>query len=164
MSDHRPTTQPGEPEKRAAFPAPCPRCGAVGTKVPDETLKAILRPEDAAALLSVPRSFCRTPACDVLYYGADGRLAEKSAARVRVGIKEREDPIPLCYCFGFSRADVRRELAETGGCTIPARITAEIQADRCECVVKNPSGRCCLGEVNRAVKEAEEAAKDRPAL
>jgi len=134
----------------------CPRCGAVGRVVADETIEAILKPGLAISLLAVERRFCRTPSCDALYYGADGRFVEKAAARVRVGIKESEDPIPLCYCFNFSRADVRREVAQTSECTIPARITAEVRAGRCACEVKNPSGACCLGEVNRAVRDAKD--------
>src|SRR5713101_2012113 len=60
-------------------------------------------------------------------------------------------------CFNFSRADVRRE------CTISARIAAEVRAGRCACEVKNPSGACCLGEVNRAVRDAKDAlSKVRP--
>jgi hypothetical protein len=122
-----------------------------------ETVQAILKPGLATSLLAVERRFCRTPSCDVLYYGADGRLVEKSAAVVRVGIKERADPAPLCYCFGFDRSDVRKEVAETGECTIPSRIAAEVRAGRCACEAKNPSGACCLGEVKKAVREAKDA-------
>ncbi|MHB1845685.1 MAG: putative iron-sulfur cluster-binding metallochaperone [Deltaproteobacteria bacterium] len=136
---------------------PCPRCGAVGTEVADETMVALLKPGLAAPLLALDRRFCRTPSCEILYYGADGRFVEKGAATVRVGLKETLDPVQLCYCFDFTRADVRQELAETGTTTIPARITAEVRAGRCACEVKNPSGRCCLGEVNKAVKEARDA-------
>ncbi len=132
----------------------CPRCGAVGRVVADETIQAILKPGQADGLLAVERRFCATPSCQVLYYAAGGRLVEKDAASVRVGVKETEDPVPLCYCFGFDRADVRRQVSERGECDIPARIAAEIRAGRCACEVKNPSGACCLGEVNRAVKEA----------
>jgi hypothetical protein len=120
-------------------------------------VKAILKHEFAASFLPVEGRFCRTRSCDVLYYDTAGRFVAKDAATVRVGLKERVDPIPLCYCFHFDRADVRREVAETGECTIPARITAEVRAGRCACEVKNPSGACCLGEVNKAVKEAKEA-------
>ena len=95
----------------------------------------------------------------MVYYSDDGRVVGKRDVPVRVGLKERKDPVPLCYCFGFFLADVRREIAETGRCTIPARITAEIRAGRCSCEVKNPSGACCLGEVNRAVKEEQNAAR-----
>lgn len=62
--------------------------------------------------------------------------------------------MPLCYRLGFTRADVRAEVATTGASTIPDRITAEVKAGRCACEVKNPSGRCCLGDVRKAVTEA----------
>ncbi len=142
------------PEAGRSPEAACPRCGQVGRVVGDETILAILKPGHADGLLAVERRFCRTPSCAVLYYGADGRIVEKGAASVRVGVKETEDPVPLCYCFGFSRADVRRDVAERGDSDIPARIAAEVRAKRCSCEVKNPSGACCLGEVNQAVKVA----------
>ncbi|HEX8908556.1 MAG TPA: hypothetical protein VF805_05105 [Anaeromyxobacteraceae bacterium] len=135
----------------------CPRCGAVGKLVGDETILSILKPGLAEGLLAVERRFCRTPSCAVLYYGADGRVVEKGAASVRVGLKETEDPIPLCYCFEFTRAQVRQEVAETGDSTIPDRIGAEIRAGRCACERMNPSGACCLGDVRRAVEEAKAA-------
>lgn len=138
----------------------CPSCATVGRVVADKTIQAIVSPTQALSLLAVGRRFCGTPSCDVVYYGDDGRAATKSDIPIRVGLKEREDPIPLCYCFGFSVVDVRREIAETGRCTIPARIAAEVRAGRCSCEVTNPSGTCCLGEVNRAVKrELETAAR-----
>ena len=142
-------------KKQAGTQAPCPRCGAVGRVVGDETIQAMLERSVANGLLALERRFCPTPSCDVLYYGADGRVVEKDKARVRVGMKETDDPVTLCYCFNFSRADVRREVAETGMCVIPARIAAEVKAGRCACEVKNPSGACCLGEVNKAVNDAK---------
>jgi hypothetical protein len=114
----------------------------------------MLAPQLAQPLLSVERRFCRTPTCEIIYYGVDGRIARKQDALVRVGLKETQDPIPLCYCFGFSRADVEREVAQTRSCTIPERITAEVRAGRCACEIKNPSGVCCLGEVRATVAEA----------
>jgi hypothetical protein len=120
----------------------------------------MLKPGLAAPLLDAERLFCPTPKCEVLYYGADGRFARKWDALVRVGVKETEDPVPLCYCFGFARSDIESELARTGGCTIPERITAEIRAGRCACEVKNPSGACCLAEVNKALKDAMLVKKD----
>jgi hypothetical protein len=148
--------------------AACPSCGATGRPVADKTIRAILTPAHASSMLAVERRFCRTPSCEVVYYGEDGRALAKRDVTVRVGLKEREDPVPLCYCFGFSRADVREELASGGQCTIPARIAAEIRARRCACAIKNPSGACCLGDVNRAVQEEQEAlqaeAQPRPHL
>lgn len=147
-------------DERASAESACPRCGAVGRVVGDETILSILKPGHADQLLAVERRFCRTPSCAVLYYGADRRVVEKDAASLRVGLKETEDPIPLCYCFEFTRAHVRREVAETGDCTIPDRIDAEIRAGRCACERKNPSGACCLGDVRKAVKEAKASVVD----
>jgi CopZ-like zinc binding protein len=132
----------------------CPQCREVGRPVADATIRAMLGPELGRELLASERRFCKTPGCDVVYYAAAGRLVRKQEVRVRVGLKETEDPIPLCYCFGFGRADVEREIAQTGGCTIPERIAAEIGAGRCACPIKNPSGACCLGEVRAAVDAA----------
>ncbi len=55
-----------------------------------------------------------------------------------------------------SADQLAQQLGSSGGqCTIPARIAAEIRAGRCACAIKNPSGACCLGEVNRAVEEEQ---------
>ena len=130
----------------------CPRCDSPGRNVGDETVRAILRP-DVAQMRTTDLRFCKTPSCDVLYYGTDGIAFDKSAANVRVGQKEREDPIPICYCFGFSRADARAELQATGACTIEDRIRAEMTNARCACETKNPSGACCLGDVRKAIED-----------
>jgi len=140
-------------------PPACPSCGIIGRVVGDKTIQAILEPAKALSLLAVGRRFCGTPSCATVYYGDDGRAVTKDEIPIRVGLKEREDPIPLCYCFGFSVADARREILETGRCTIPARIKAEVRAGQCACEIKNPSGICCLGEVNRAVEEEQEACR-----
>jgi hypothetical protein len=145
------------PKPYAVGQSACPSCATVGRVVADKTIQAILEPAQALSLLAVGRRFCGTPSCEVVYYGDDGRALTKSEIPIRVGLKEREDPIPLCYCFGFSVADVRREIAETGRCTIPARITAMVRAGQCSCEIANPSGICCLGELNRAVKQEQEA-------
>lgn len=94
------------------------------------------------------------PECDVVYFSPVGTFV-KSDLKVRVEIKEREDPIPLCYCFEYTGAHVRRDMEAFGMTEIPEHIKAEIQAGFCSCEVKNPSGTCCLGEVVRAIKEAE---------
>lgn len=134
--------------------APCPGCGAHGRAVGDETISALLKPEHAEKLLRGPRKFCRTPSCPVVYYG-EHHVVEKADVPVRVGVKEHGDPVPLCYCFGFTLADVRREIAETGGTAIPARIAAAVRAGQCACATRNPSGACCLGDVNRATAREE---------
>lgn len=136
-----------------AEPITCPDCGNKGKPVPTLTVKSLVR-DHLRVYAKASYWFCKTPPCDVVYFGLDTAF-RKPDLKVRVGIKEREDPIPLCYCFGYTRADVRREIETLGSTDIPDRIKAEIQAGFCACEVKNPSGACCLGEVTRAIKEAQ---------
>jgi len=96
--------------------------------------------------------FCAGADCRVVYFAEDGGdVFTTDDLRVRVGAKEREDPIPLCYCFGFDEADVREEIARTGGSAIPQKITAMVKQGLCACETRNPSGACCLGDVIKTV-------------
>src|SRR5262249_7361965 len=79
------------------------------------------------------------------------RLFTMDDLRVRVGSKEHNDPIPLCYCFGFNEADVREEIARTGESAILQKISAMVKQGLCACETRNPSGACCLGEVTKTV-------------
>ncbi len=58
----------------------------------------------------------------------------------------------ICYCFGHTVESARNEIVCTGKSTLVQNITKEIQAGNCACEIKNPSGRCCLGEVNKTVR------------
>lgn len=130
----------------------CPLCGQDGQPVEKITLKHQVKPEHLDAVERGPFNFCRTPTCDTVYFNADGVVLRKADVRVRVGLKETEDPVPLCYCFGFTEKTVFDEVTATGKCTIPQRITAEVKAGNCACEIRNPQGSCCLGNVNTAVK------------
>lgn len=96
--------------------------------------------------------FCAGADCRVIYYAENSDVSfTTNDLRVRVGLKESEDPIPLCYCFGFDEADIRDEICRTGGSTIPQKISAMVKQGMCACETKNPSGACCLGEVIKTV-------------
>jgi Zinc binding domain len=96
--------------------------------------------------------FCPGAGCRVVYSAEDGDVVfTTDDLRARVGSKEHEDPIPLCYCFGFDEADVREEIARTGGSAIPQKISAMVKQGLCACETRNPSGACCLGEVTKTV-------------
>lgn len=59
----------------------------------------------------------------------------------------------VCYCFHHRRSDIKAELVERGRTSIPDRIAAELKAGNCACAVRNPSGKCCLGDVQKAIQE-----------
>lgn len=143
------------PPKRAA--AVCPKNGKVCKPVPRVTVEALIRPEHAHSLASLPYFFCDSPDCDVVYVPASGeRPITTKQLSVRVGIKEKDDPIPLCYCFDFDRKAIWDDLRAKGTTDIPKIITQRIKAGECRCQVTNPRGNCCLGDIYEAVKQAQQ--------
>ena len=136
----------------------CPVNGARSKQVDMLTVKSLLR----RLPLGMPNAqyyFCESQDCDVVYFASDSQapIFHRGDLLVRVGAKVTADPIPVCYCFGFSRKDIEDEIAESGRSTIAERISAEIKAGTCACEVKNPSGRCCLGSVTRVAKDCVRA-------
>ncbi len=99
--------------------------------------------------------FCEARDCDVVYFSVDPHapIFRRADLLVRVGAKEDSDPIPVCYCFGFTRKEIENEIAETGRSSVAERISAEVKRGNCACEVKNPSGKCCLGNVTRIVRD-----------
>ena len=134
-------------------PAKCPGCGAGGQPVHTVTLQHMVKPEFLEAVTKPGFQFCRSPECDVVYFHPDGGRVTKAEVRVRIGLKEKEDPVPICYCFGFTEGMIREEIILKGKCTIPERIAAEMKAERCACEVRNPQGSCCFPNVKAAVKK-----------
>jgi hypothetical protein len=99
--------------------------------------------------------FCEARDCDVVYFPFDPQAPtfRRQDLVVRVGAKETADPIPICYCFGFTRKDIEDEIAASGRSTVAERISAEVKQGNCACEVKNPSGKCCLGDVTCIVRD-----------
>jgi hypothetical protein len=129
----------------------CPNCGLKGKAVSTLTVKSIVMDHIRVTKNGV-YLFCRTPDCNVVYFNSSS-IFYKADTKVRVGLKEQVDPIPICYCFGYTRKDIRRDIRERGKSDIPEYIKAEVQAGFCACEVKNPTGSCCLGDITRIVRE-----------
>ena len=133
--------------------ARCPVSRTVGSRVALITVKALLKGKALRALEGKAYRFCPEPGCEVVYFdrGANS-IFDKRDLEVRVGLKESDDPIPVCYCFDITEEDLRKSISATGETDIPAMITAEVRAGHCACEVKNPQGSCCLGNVSNALK------------
>ena len=155
MSECCSTAKEGSCSIAPVKPGFCPSCGGKGKSVATVTVKSLVRYHTRVAG-SGSYLFCRTTDCDVVYF-SDTATFRKPDLKVRMGIKETEDPVPLCYCFEYSRADIRRDIEELGSTKIPDEIKAEIQGGFCACEYKNPAGSCCLGDITRAVQEAKAA-------
>ena len=158
MTDCRKTN--GEP-KRQGDRFLCHRCGRKGQPVDRTTIDALLKHKSLSQVNGSQYAFCETPSCPVVYYAADGTEFEKNQVRVRVGLKETEDPVTVCYCFRVTERMIREEVQRTGRSSASARIRADVNAGNCRCEVENPAGRCCVGEVRQAEKRAATECKER---
>lgn len=142
-----------EMEKDATL---CPESRSLGLKVGLVTVKALLRSAALQRLDGSAYRFCSDADCEVVYFDrAADSVFRKHDLRTRVGIKETEDPVPICYCFDVTLADVLREIQTLGTTAVPAMIAAQVRAGHCACEVRNPQGTCCLGRVSKAVKSIE---------
>ncbi len=132
----------------------CPVNGARCKRVDMLTVKSLVR-QLPIGMPDTQYYFCDASDCEVVYFALDAEAPRfrREDLVVRVGAKETADPVPVCYCFGFSRQDIWDEVWRTGKSTVAERIAAEVKAGRCACEVKNPSGKCCLGDVVRTAKE-----------
>jgi hypothetical protein len=129
----------------------CPVSRTIGLTIDLITVKALLKGSALRRLEGKSYRFCPERDCGIAYFDRErDSIFDKHDLTVRVGQKETEDPITLCYCFDFTVADLRAQ-----GASIPATITAEIKAGHCACEVKNPQGSCCLGNVSRALKRIQ---------
>src|SRR6266536_4694237 len=118
------TSKDGACSLPTSKPGACPSCGKKGKLVAVLTVKSLVR-DHTRVPASVPYSFCRTPECDVVYF-SDQAVFTKPDLKVRVGVKETADPVPLCYCFEYRREDVRRDIGTSGATTILDDIKAEV--------------------------------------
>ena len=136
----------------------CPVTGRRSKQVDLLTVRSLVR---QLPLGMPPTAYylCDDPACHVAYFPSNPQapVFKRDDLWGRVGVKEKDDPIPVCYCFGFTRNAIVQEVRSTGHSTVAARVTAEVKAGNCACEVKNPSGKCCLGEVARIVKSLRES-------
>jgi len=129
----------------------------LGKTVQRITLGALLKPERRPG---IPKQeefcFCRSAACDVVYFIPGRALFRKNDLNVLVGLKEPQNPtVPVCYCFGWTPEKIQTEIRNTGKSTVIDQIKAQVQAGNCYCEITNPQGSCCLGNVSKVVKELE---------
>ena len=129
----------------------CLACQGPSYPITLRTMLLMLKPEFFDHIGESQYRCCASPECAVIYFSRE-RCFTNDDLRIRVGLKEKAASSLLCYCFGFTEQDVRKEIETEGHTTIPERISALIKQRMCACEERNPLGTCCLGEVTRVVK------------
>jgi hypothetical protein len=46
----------------------------------------------------------------------------------------------ICYCFGYTRKDIKNDFTNNGRSLIMEKIMAEKKLGTCQCATKNPKG------------------------
>ncbi len=144
----------------------CPSCGGLGKAVKPVTIESLVV---HAARARVRRTdgfrFCAEPSCELAYFHpATGARIAKSEVRVRIGQKATEAPRPVCYCFEHTVEEIEAEVLATGISKVADDITQKCRLGLDHCEETNPQGSCCLGNVRRVMKEAQEAGGMRPTV
>jgi len=119
----------------------CGLCGVLGKRVSAQTISSQLRQECVGRIQPGAYRFCDSTDCDAVYYLPETMsVFVRAELELRVGQKETEDPIQVCYCFGYFRSDIEKDVVETGDTEIPQVIKARTKAGECSCETSNPGG------------------------
>ena len=117
------------------------------------TLQSVLQRELTDQVQDSVYRFCETPTCDIVYYHENHeQIFYKNNLLVRVGIKEKSIPMPVCYCFSHNIEGIELEIKKTGKSLASEDISERLQHG-CWCDTRNPAGRCCLGSIRKIEKE-----------
>lgn len=143
MAEHccEPTTQPTADEYV------CPNCGRLGRGVTLTSVQAHVA-ISLRALGGGDYCFCVTAHCPVVYFTTSGHCVRHDQLRERVFQKDVGDDVLVCYCFRHTAGDLRHGTPAERTALL-ADIVAGTQLGQCACELRNPQGRCCLGNVRR---------------
>jgi hypothetical protein len=99
---------------------------------------------------------CSTESCHVVFFLDDDTVPEDELV-ARVGAKATHKPIPVCYCFAHTSADIAADLvAHHGASTISTDVRAAVAAKACACEHLNPKRKCCLPDIHRLAAAARQ--------
>lgn len=134
--------------------ANCPVSGTSSRKVQRRTVESLLKKDVQWHLEPVQYYYCPDEVCPIVYFSNQPvRHFSIGELAVRAFDKDAGSDVPVCYCFDWTRQKIKDEIEETGKSTAAMEIAKNVKAAFCACDVKNPKGRCCLGDVNRVVKQ-----------
>ena len=127
----------------------CPRCGSPGQVVSGEVLANFLSPDKRQTLVE-PANFCPSPRCEVVYFDAFERaVLTKDLEKL---VYPKDPDAPLCACFGLTRRDVERDVAEG----VVTRVRAVIEKSKspdAQCAQLAANGQSCTAYVQKCYIE-----------
>ena len=129
----------------------CPRCAMSGSVVGAAPVRAHRR-----TAVTGPWRHCANQGCPVVFF-LDSAVVDDRDVIAQVGDKAHDKPVPVCFCFAHTQADISSDVeAHAGPSAIRTAVKAAVAGGLCACEHLNPSGECCLPAVHRAVREARQ--------
>lgn len=93
---------------------------------------------------------CRTSDCSVIFYS---NTKEYLADQVSVPVwyKTYSKEKILCYCSHVTQNDIRRAVTKMQTKNVKQIIKETGAMQNCDCIHKNPTGKCCLSEITNFI-------------
>jgi len=123
----------------------CPECAAISKTVELKTVLHQLKFPDVLNLVEDNYYFCSDSACGVAYFSVNNKQIYKQQLSVFDSVRSAK----LCYCFDIDKETYIQALANGSAEKIKQFVVQKTQASLCACVIKNPSGRCCLADFKK---------------
>jgi len=131
----------------------CPICKDKAKEVSPITIKSLVKNEYIKELLSIEDFFyCQTPNCEVIYFKLNEIIKQEHLIK-EVGLKEWANPKTVCYCFNWTKEKISDEVNKLGKTNAIGDISEKMNSIGCDCEHQNPSGKCCLKDVKKVIKE-----------
>lgn len=132
-------------------PPVCPNSATRGRSVSWETVAALT---SGPLPLKTAYLVCEDPDCDVVYFSVDGcSVVNRSNVRhlplAKAGLQGQ-----ACFCFDHRLTDILDEIDRGRQSRIVESIRTATREKKCACSVRNPTGRCCLGDIKKALEHA----------
>ena len=125
-----------------------PTCGQKGKPVQALTIRSLTRNDWYNFEKITDGYYCINPDDPTVYFFPDNEdVIDKRNVKVRVGIKEIDEPLLVCYCFNHNKSAIEEDFLNHGYSMIESDIRKKVKDKQCSCEIKNPSGRCCLGDI-----------------
>lgn len=131
------------PKRQSVGKYRCPVNGREYKGVLEKTIKQHIYEPWNRKLTSQNYYFCDDPDCDVVYFGEDNSIINKSEIRSQVGIKNLSGEALICYCFGVTVNDA------IANPEVKRFVLESTKGKMCACEVRNPSGKCCLKDFQK---------------
>ena len=134
----------------------CPYCHQQGRAVSAVTVEAMATAQARERLTSnAGFRFCGTPTCEVAYFNTvAGELVLQSEVRAPIFQKSGDPHRLVCYCFEHTAEAIQSEVRASGSSRILEDIKGKCAQGLDRCERTNPQGSCCLGNVQRVIREA----------